>query len=118
MTLPRAAEKLTIYLDETERHGRIPEFVELVEKAREAGLAGVTVIRGLEGFGAAAQVHRWRALHVTEDVPLTITIVDAPENIDRFLAEIDGRITQGLVVRQPVEVVLHRTVGTNESPEP
>lgn len=115
MTLASRAERLTIYLSEAEHHGRIPEFVEIVEKARESGLAGATVVQGIEGFGSSAQVHRWQALHVTEDVPVTITVVDSPENIDRFLADVDHLIERGLVLRQPVEVVLHRTGDSDPS---
>lgn len=108
MTLPRQAERLTIYLEQTEHHGGVPEFVEIVERARAAGLAGATVAQGMEGFGGSAQLHRRRAFSVRADVPVVVTIVDTTERVDRFLAEVEHLMARGLIVRQPVEVVIHR----------
>lgn len=109
MTLPRHAERLTIYLEQTEHRGRVSEFVEIVEKARALGLAGATVVQGAEGFGGSARVHRRHTLAVKADVPVVVTIVDTPEQIDRFLPEVEHLMPRGLVLRQPVEVVIHRS---------
>ncbi|MDA8047757.1 MAG: DUF190 domain-containing protein [Actinomycetota bacterium] len=108
MTLPRNAERLTIYLEQTERHGRIPEFVEIVGRARRLGLAGATVVPGVEGFGGSARVHRRRGLGVKADVPVVIMIVDTSDHIDRLLFEAGHLIWGSAVVRQPVEVIVHR----------
>lgn len=110
-SLPRNAERLTIYLEQTEHHGRVSEYVEIVELARRRGLAGATVVQGAEGFGGAASVHRRHALAVKDDVPVVITLVDAAEKIDAFLYEVERLLPHGLVVRQPVEVVIHRRGG-------
>lgn len=108
MTLPSKSERLTIYLEETEHHGRVSQFVEIVEKARAVGMAGATVVRGAEGFGGSAQVHRRHALAVKADVPVVITIVDTTEQIDRFLPDVEHLMPRGLIVRQLVEVAIHR----------
>lgn len=115
MSLPRRAERLTIYLEQTEHRGRVPEFVEIVERARRLGLAGATVVQGVQGFGGSARVHRHRPFDLEADVPMVVTIVDTTEQIDRFLTEVAGLVRGGLVVRQPVSVVLHR--GGGPTPE-
>jgi len=109
LTLPHNAERLTIYLEQTEHHGGTPEFVEIIERARRMGMAGATLIAGAEGFGGAATVHRRHLLSVKADVPVVITIVDTAENVDRFLPEVERLMPRGLILRQPVEVVIHRT---------
>jgi PII-like signaling protein len=108
VTLPRAAERLTIYLEETAHHGRVAEFVGIIERARALGMAGAIGVQGIEGFGGSARIHRRHSLSLKEDVPVVITIVDTPERIDRFLPEVERLMPRGLVLRQPVEVVLHR----------
>jgi PII-like signaling protein len=108
LTLPRNAERLTIYLEQTEHHGGVSEFVEIVEQARKYGLAGATVLQGEKGFGGSARMHRRHSLSIKADVPVVITIVDAPEQIDRFLPEVEHLMPRGLVLRQQVEVVIHR----------
>jgi PII-like signaling protein len=108
LTLPRRSERLTIYLEQTGRRGRVPDFVEIVERARTSRLAGATVVQGVEGFGRSGSVHRRHGLGVKADVPVVITIVDTSERIQAFLAEVEDLVPRGLIVRQPVEVVIHR----------
>lgn len=111
MTLPRASERLTLYLEQTDHHGWVPEFVEIVQRARTLGMAGATVVQGTEGFGGTARLHRRRSLAVRADVPVVVTIVDTPERIGRFLPEVEHLMRKGLMIRQPVEVVIHRSGG-------
>ncbi len=108
MSAPIRAERLTIYVEQTLHRGRVPAFVEIVERARAAGLAGATVVQGVEGFGGSARIHRGHPLSVRADVPMVVTIVDTPEQIERFVPEIEKLVSRGLIVRQPVEVVVHR----------
>jgi PII-like signaling protein len=79
--------------------------VEIVERAHQAGLAGATVVRGFEGFGASSRIHTARILRMTEDLPVVVIIVDRPDRIDAFLPTLDELISEGLVVRENVEVV-------------
>jgi len=105
MRLEGPAVRLTIYLGESDQHHHRPLYSELVARAHTAGLAGATVVRGVAGFGASSRVHTDRILTLSEDLPVVVTIVDAPERIDAFMAQVDELVTEGLVVRETVEVV-------------
>ena len=69
----------------------------IVAKAREAGLAGATVLRGPMGFGLHAKVHTAKILDLSAKLPLVIEIVDSEEKIRAFLLELDAMKTLGLV---------------------
>lgn len=99
------AERLTIFLGESDQHHHKPLYTEIVHRAHAAGLAGATVLRGIEGFGASNHVHTARILRLSEDLPVVVVIVDSSERIDAFVAELDELISEGLVVREPVDVV-------------
>jgi PII-like signaling protein len=101
------AERLTIFVGESDQHHHKPLYSEIVHRAHAAGLAGATVLRGIEGFGASNHVHTTRILSLSEDLPVVIVIVDSPEHIDAFLPELDELITDGLVVREHVDVVTY-----------
>lgn len=101
------AEQLTIYLSQKEHRGRAPDYVNIVEQARRAGLAGATVLQGLEGYGASGRAHH-RKLAVGEDLPVVVIIVDDAEQIEAFLARIGALLAKALVLRQPTEVVVKR----------
>ena len=108
MTMTGPAERLTIFIDETDRFRHTPLYTEIVQRARRAGLAGATVLHGVEGFGASSRTHIAHLMRVSENLPAVIVIVDRDENIDAFLPTVENLIGDGLVVRQPVEVVMHR----------
>jgi PII-like signaling protein len=103
---PEQAERLTIYLAQTDHHHRVPTYVEIVGRARKARLAGATVISGAEGFGASSRVHPRHKVSVVDDVPVVVTIVERPNRIDAFLASLEDIDLDGLMVRQPVEIVI------------
>lgn len=105
MRLEGPGERLTVFVGETDQHGRTPLYREIVHRAHAAGLAGATVLRGLEGYGASRHIHTTRILSLSEDLPVVIVIVDTPERIDAFLPELDELITEGLVVRESVDIV-------------
>lgn len=99
------ASRLTVYLGESDRsHGRARSS-EIVRRARSAGLAGATVVRGLEGFGASQVLHTTRLLSLSDDLPVLVILVDVPERIDAFLPTLDELVDGGLVVREEVEVL-------------
>ena len=105
MRLQGPARRLTIYLGESDQWRHKPLYSEIVRRAHQAGLAGASVLRGIEGFGASKAIHTSRLLSLSEDLPLAITIVDAPEQIETFLPQLDELITEGLVILDDVEVV-------------
>lgn len=96
---------LLVYLEETDRCGRRPAYAEVVDRARKAGLAGATVLRGVEGFGASSRVHRQHRLALAEDVPVVVVVVDADERVDALVAEVTALLPTALVVRKPVEMI-------------
>lgn len=109
MRLAGPAVRLTVYIGEDDRHGHHPLYTEIVRRARRAGLAGASVFRGIEGFGASSHLHTGRLLSLSEDLPLAVVIVDIEERISAFLLELDELIDEGMVTLEPVQV--YRYVG-------
>jgi uncharacterized protein len=105
MRLHGPALRLTIFVGEDDRWHHKPLYHEVVSRAHKAGLAGASVIRGIEGFGASSRIHTTRILSLSEDLPLAIIIVDTEEKIRAFLPQLDELITEGLVIIDPVEVI-------------
>lgn len=99
------AVRLSIYIGESDRHGHTPLHTEIVQRARAAGLAGATVLRGVEGFGASSVIHTSRLLTMSEDMPMVVVIIDTPDRLDGFLPLLDELINEGLVVREPVDII-------------
>jgi uncharacterized protein len=105
MRLEGPQKRLTIFLGESDRHGHTPLATEIMQRAHAAGLAGVSVFRGVEGYGASNHIHTTRILSLSDDLPMTVIIVDAEERIRAFLVELDELITEGLVILDDVEVI-------------
>ena len=108
MTLPDQGKLLRIFIGESDRHDNMPLFEWIVRKAREEGIAGATVIRGLEGYGAHSRLHTAKILRLSSDLPVVIEIVDTGEKIEAFLPLIDGAIAEGLATVEKVEVRFYR----------
>lgn len=105
MKLQGPAMRLTIFVGESDQWHHRPVYTEVVHRAHAAGLAGASVMRGIEGFGATSRVHTTRLLSLSEDLPVAIVIVDTEQRIEAFLPELDELITQGLVILDPVQVI-------------
>ena len=105
MKLEGRQRRLSIYIGESDRHGHTPLATEIVQRAHAAGLAGASVFRGVEGYGASNHIHTTRILSLSDDLPMLIVIIDRPEVIDAFVTELDELITEGLVIVDDVEVV-------------
>jgi hypothetical protein len=105
MRLEGTAKRLTIFVGEDDQwHGK-PLYTEIVHRAHAAGLAGASVLRGIEGYGASSRVHTARLLSLSADLPIAIVIVDAEEKILAFLPQLDELVTEGLVIIDAVEVI-------------
>ncbi|MPZ70494.1 MAG: DUF190 domain-containing protein [Actinobacteria bacterium] len=104
MKLQGEGKLLRIFIGESDQWNHKPLYEELVHKARDMGLAGATVVRGIEGFGAKSRLHTTRILRLSEDLPLVIELVDTAEKIDGFLAEVDDMVEEGMVTVETVEV--------------
>jgi PII-like signaling protein len=105
MQAPQSAVLLRIYTQEGRMNDNRPLYEDVVMKARAAGLAGATVLRGPMGFGARAEIHTAKILDLSAKLPLVIEIVDSEDKIRVFLAELDGMKQMGLVTLEKVEVV-------------
>ena len=114
MSLPDHGKLLRIFIGESDRHEGMPLFEWIVRRAREEGLAGATVLRGLEGFGAHSRLHTAKILRLSSDLPIVIEIVDAEEKIEAFLPKIDAAIQEGLATIEKVEMRFYRS-GTGKS---
>jgi len=99
---------LRIFIGESDTwHGK-PLYQAIVERVRKEGLAGATVVRGIEGFGATSRIHTARILRLSEDLPLVIEIVDTAERIQRIIPVLDEMMGDGLVTLERVEVITYR----------
>ncbi|MFQ5382546.1 MAG: DUF190 domain-containing protein [Dehalococcoidia bacterium] len=111
MKLEGEGQLLRIFIGESDHwHGK-PLYVAIVRKARELGLAGATVLRGLEGFGAHSRIHTARILRLSEDLPIVIEIVDSAEKIERFLPELDAMVAEGMITLEKVQILAYRHNG-------
>lgn len=107
MQVPEHGALLRIFIGESDRDpatGR-PLYEAIVLRAREARLAGATVLRGPMGFGRHSRVHAAKVLELSTDLPIVIEIVDAEEKIAAFLPVVDGLVTEGLVTIEAVRVL-------------
>jgi PII-like signaling protein len=109
MMLPREGHLLRIFIGESDHHEHQPLYAWLVRKAREHGLAGATVLRGTEGFGAASCLHTAKILRLSADLPVIIEIVDTIEKIERFLPIVDDAVSEGLATVEKVDIRFYRT---------
>lgn len=114
MHIPREAVLLRIFIGEDDRIRGRPLFEAIVLKAREAGLAGATVLRGPMSFGKSSTLHTAKVLRLSEDLPIVIEIVDTQEKIDAFLPLLDPMMGSGLVTLERVQVLQYgETDGKN-----
>jgi PII-like signaling protein len=108
MHLEGTGKQLSIYCGESDRYHHHALAAAIVERARQEGLAGATVLRGIEGFGASSHLHTSRLLSLSDDLPILIQIVDREDRIDAFLPMLDEMLGDGLVTTENVHVVLYR----------
>jgi uncharacterized protein len=108
MSIPEDGYLLRIFVGQSDRHGHYPLYESIVLQAREAGLAGATVLRGVMGFGKHSILHTAKILRLSEDMPMIIEIVDSLDNIEKFLPVLDDLIKDGLVTIEKVRVIHYR----------
>lgn len=108
MKLPSEAELLRIFIGESDKHDGHPLYEAIVNSARERGMAGATVLRGVLGFGAHSRIHTAKILRLSQDLPIVIEIVDSSERIAEFLPELDELIDEGLITLEKVRVIAYR----------
>jgi uncharacterized protein len=108
MHLPEEAELLRIFLGESDRYQGKPLYEAIVLAARQRGMAGATVLRGIMGFGANSRMHTAKILRLSEDLPIIVEIVDKPERIAEFMPELEKMIAEGLITLERARVIAYR----------
>lgn len=110
MALPEEGYLLRIFIGEQDRHAGKPLYEWIVLQARQQGLAGATVLRGIMGFGANSRViHTFKIERLSEDLPIVVEIVDTREKLEQFMALIDPEIPAGLVTLEKAQVRFYRS---------
>jgi uncharacterized protein len=122
MRIDGPALLVRIYVGEADRHDGHPLYQAIVAFLRDRGIAGATVFRGIEGYGANARLHTTRLLRLSEDLPVLIEVVDREDRIREILPELDAMVVDGLVTLERIEVVAYRGTArqhdVNEPPTP
>jgi uncharacterized protein len=99
---------LRIFIGEADRHDGMPLYEWIVRKAKEQGLAGATVFRGMEGFGAHSKIHTVKLLDLSTDLPIIVELVDELDKIENFLSIIDTVVLEGLATVEKVHIRFYR----------
>lgn len=106
MKIEGKGKLLKIFIGESDKWHGEPLYHAIIKKIKENGLAGATIIRGIEGFGANSRIHSTRVLRLSEDLPIVIEVIDKEERINAIIKVLDDMITEGLmIVIQDVEII-------------
>ena len=106
--LPRKGELLRIYIGQSDKYEGIPLYEWIVKRAHERGLAGATVVRGLEGFNTRGRVHTAKIMRLSSNLPVIVEIVDTPQKIEDFLPIVEEAIQDGMVTIENIRIRLYR----------
>ncbi len=112
MRIDGPALLVRIYIGESDRWEGKPLYEAIVETLRSSGVAGATVLRGIEGYGRAARLHTAHVLRLSDDLPILIEVIDREDRLRAVLPQIDAMVDGGLITLEQVEVIAYR------SPEP
>ncbi len=108
MNLPQEGYMLRIIIGESSRHEGKHLYEWIVLKARESGIAGATVTRGMMGYGASSRIKTSSILRLSEDLPVIIEIIDSREMLEQFLDLINPVISEGLVTFEKMHIRMYR----------
>lgn len=99
------ARRLRIFIGEKAHIKSTPLYHLLVLKAKELDMAGVTVCKGIEGFGARTRINTSHLVDISSDLPVIVELVDSEEYINRYLLEIEGLLNEGMIIMDDVEII-------------
>jgi len=109
MKLPEEGVLLRIFIGEADTIKGKPLYEVILLKAKELGLAGVTVLKGIMGYGAHSRIHTAKVLRLSEDLPIVIEIVDSEEKINEIQPFLDEVVQEGLITKEKVKVIKYRS---------
>lgn len=101
------AKMVRIHLSESDKWHDKPVHEAILTKCLELGIAGVTIYRGLEGFGTSARVHHARSWPFSKDAPIMVSVIDTPLQVESLLPHLDSMVAEGIVAISDVHVVLY-----------
>jgi PII-like signaling protein len=107
--LPAQGHLLRIFIGESDKYQGRPLYEWLVQEAKSCGLAGATVFRAMEGYGAHSQIHTVKMLDLSSDLPVIVEIVDELEKIEKFLPTVEGSVKEGLATIEKVQIRFYRS---------
>lgn len=113
-----AAKRIRVYVGEADRSNGHPLSQVLVRRAKESGLAGATVLRGILGYGCHSAPHALHPFGLQPDLPLVLEFVDTPEKVAAFLPTLDRLVEEGLVTVDDVDAVFYRHAAPARRPRP
>lgn len=99
---------LRIFVSESDKYQGLPLYEGIVLKAKELGISGATVTRGIMGFGADSRMHSAKVLRLAENLPIIIEMVDRQESIDQLIPFLDSAVREGLITQEKVKVIKYR----------
>lgn len=102
------ATKLAIYVGDSDRHGHRPLYHAIIELLRKEGIAGATVLHGIEGYGTARHIHTAKILDLSQDLPVVIIAIDRTEKIEAVFPRVEAMVQHGLVTLERVRVAVSR----------
>jgi PII-like signaling protein len=105
-----------VYISESDTWEGRPLYEAIVQRLRERGIAGATVLRGIEGYGKRSVLHTTRILRLSEDLPIVVEVVDREDRLRAVLPELDSMVADGMITLQPVEVIVYRAVDLERDP--
>ncbi|MEU6479204.1 DUF190 domain-containing protein [Streptomyces sp. NPDC047017] len=101
----RVGLKVTVFVGEHDTVHHTPLATEIVHRAHKAGIAGASVFRGVEGYGAHSLIHTQRLLSLSEDLPMAVVFADSAENVRAFLPQLDDVVREGAAIIEECELV-------------
>jgi PII-like signaling protein len=108
MKLEGNAKLVRIHFGEDDKFNGKPLFEAIVHKCQELDMAGATVYRGFEGYGASTRIHRGHGFHFSSDAPIVVTIIDSEEKIRQLIPHLDAMLNEGLIAVSDVEVIRYK----------
>jgi hypothetical protein len=117
MTVNENGILLRVFIGESDEFQRKPLYEAIVQKVRELGLAGATVLRGTEGFGANSVVHKASLVDMSTDLPIVIEVIDTEDKIRTLLPHLEGMVQEGMITMEYVVILMYRH-DAGQGPQP
>src|SRR3954463_5764783 len=102
------AVRLRVYVNESDRIDGRPVYELIIRAAKQRGLQGATALRGIEGYGVSGRVHSVKVLHLSEDVPIVVEIIDSEERIAALVPVLDTIVAEGAITLERGRLAVYR----------